>query len=183
MVKSFFDWKGHFWPSIDIDDYSQSPKNDILFHFKYFMDFIPTLFKNHQGYWYFLHPYTPMFIMLSPKQLDQIQPHLLFVLSFDDLFPVNNFSVMSGLVFLGWTSTKQRIKCRAQGHNTVTQLVASLIGGVKSHQCVVWEFAMVPHWLHVSSLIFWGCPKQWILRVSQTLMMSNLCTVLTLMAI
>ena len=32
---------------------------------------------------------------------------------------VNNFSVMSGWVFLGWTSTKQRIKCLAQGHNAV----------------------------------------------------------------
>ena len=31
--------------------------------------------------------------------------------------PVNSFSVMSGWVFLGLTSTKQRIKCLAQGHN------------------------------------------------------------------
>ena len=44
---------------------------------------------------------------------------------FDGLFvlilssPVNNFSVMSGQVFLGLTSTKQRIKCLAEGHNTV----------------------------------------------------------------
>ena len=30
--------------------------------------------------------------------------------------PVNNYLVMSGPVFLGWTSTKQRIKCLAQGH-------------------------------------------------------------------
>ena len=29
---------------------------------------------------------------------------------------VNNFSVMSGWVFLGWTSTKQRNKCFALGH-------------------------------------------------------------------
>ena len=29
--------------------------------------------------------------------------------------PVNNFSVMSGQVFLDWTRTKQRIKCLAQG--------------------------------------------------------------------
>ena len=33
--------------------------------------------------------------------------------------PVNNFSVMSGQVFLVWTSTKQGIKCFAQGNNTV----------------------------------------------------------------
>ena len=34
--------------------------------------------------------------------------------------PVNNFSVMSIWVFLGWTSTKQGLICLAQGHNTVT---------------------------------------------------------------
>ena len=33
--------------------------------------------------------------------------------------PVNNFSEMSGRVFLCWTSTKQRKKCLAQGHNPV----------------------------------------------------------------
>ena len=40
-----------------------------------------------------------------------------------DLFlyvPVNNFSVMSGMVFLGGTGTKQCLMCLAQGHNTVT---------------------------------------------------------------
>ena len=31
--------------------------------------------------------------------------------------PVNNFSVMSNWVLLGLTSTKQKIKCLAQGHN------------------------------------------------------------------
>ena len=40
--------------------------------------------------------------------------------------PVNNFSVILGGVFLGWTSTKQRIKCLAQGHNTVTSLAMGL---------------------------------------------------------
>ena len=33
--------------------------------------------------------------------------------------PVNNFSVMQGLVFLGLTSTKQKIRCLAQGDNAV----------------------------------------------------------------
>ena len=33
---------------------------------------------------------------------------------------VNNFSVTSGCVFLGWTSTKQGLMCLAQGHITVT---------------------------------------------------------------
>ena len=37
--------------------------------------------------------------------------------------PVNNLnSVMSGWVFLGLTSTKQRIKCLAQGHKAVPQV-------------------------------------------------------------
>ena len=45
---------------------------------------------------------------------------VLFVLNF--YLPVNNFSVMSGWVFLGQTSTKQRInllKYPAQGHKAV----------------------------------------------------------------
>ena len=47
----------------------------------------------------------------------KLHVHLLFV--WFDYVLVNKFSVMSGQVFLGWTSTKQRIKCLAQGHNTV----------------------------------------------------------------
>ena len=34
--------------------------------------------------------------------------------------PVSNFSVVSGQVFLGLTSTKQGLMCLAQGHNAVT---------------------------------------------------------------
>ena len=34
-------------------------------------------------------------------------------------FQVNTFVVNSGQVFLGCTSTKQRIKCLAKGHNVV----------------------------------------------------------------
>ena len=34
----------------------------------------------------------------------------------------NKFSVMSGWVFLVWTSTKQGLMCLAQGHNAVTQV-------------------------------------------------------------
>ena len=33
---------------------------------------------------------------------------------------VNNLSVTSGGVFLGWTSTKLGLMCLAQGHNAVT---------------------------------------------------------------
>ena len=52
------------------------------------------------------------------------KPHILSIFHnlfvwFDSFHPVNIFSVKSGRVFLGWTSTKQRIKCLAQGHNTV----------------------------------------------------------------
>ena len=32
--------------------------------------------------------------------------------------PANNFSAMSGKVFLGWTSTKLGLMCLAHGHNT-----------------------------------------------------------------
>ena len=39
---------------------------------------------------------------------------------------VNNFSVVLGQVFLGRTSTTQRIKCLAQGHKTVTLPAVSL---------------------------------------------------------
>ena len=40
----------------------------------------------------------------------------MFIYLFDFILyvPVSNFSVMSGLVFLDWTSTKQRIECLAQ---------------------------------------------------------------------
>ena len=43
----------------------------------------------------------------------------LFVLILYLNIPVNNISVMSLRVFLGWTRTKQRINCLAQGHNAV----------------------------------------------------------------
>ena len=36
--------------------------------------------------------------------------------------PVKSFPVMSGQVFLGLTSTKQRIKFLAEGHNTVAPM-------------------------------------------------------------
>ena len=45
---------------------------------------------------------------------------------FDLIFyvPVNNFSVMSGRVFLGWNSTKHGLMCLAQGHNAVMPVSA-----------------------------------------------------------
>ena len=46
----------------------------------------------------------------------------LFVCLFDLVLyvPVNNFSIMTGPVFLCCTSTEQGLMCLAQGHNTVT---------------------------------------------------------------
>ena len=40
-----------------------------------------------------------------------------FIFSLILYVPVNNFSVMSGRVFLGLTSTEQGLICLAQGHN------------------------------------------------------------------
>ena len=37
--------------------------------------------------------------------------------------PFNNFSAISGRVFLGSTSTKQRVMCFAQGHNELNAVV------------------------------------------------------------
>ena len=49
--------------------------------------------------------------------------------------PVNNLnSVMSEQVFLGLTSTKQRIKCLAQGHNAVPQVKREPESGLKTNR-------------------------------------------------
>ena len=50
------------------------------------------------------------------------RPSIYFFLfvSCDSLRPSQHFSVMAGWVFLGLTSTKQMVKCLAQGHNTVS---------------------------------------------------------------
>ena len=59
----------------------------------------------------------------SPTPLDYVQwtiPNLLVLFGLNLYCPVNNFSVMSGLIFMGLTSTKQGLLCLAQGHNTVT---------------------------------------------------------------
>ena len=39
--------------------------------------------------------------------------------------PVNGVSVMSGWIFLARTSTKQRIKCFTEGHNTMPPPIAA----------------------------------------------------------
>ena len=40
--------------------------------------------------------------------------------------PVIHYSVMSGCIFLGWTSSKQRTKCQSQIHYTVPQWGSNL---------------------------------------------------------
>ena len=49
--------------------------------------------------------------------------------------PVNNFSVILGRLFLGLTSTKQGLKCLAQGHNEVTlmRLELTTLGSQVKH--------------------------------------------------
>ena len=65
------------------------------------------------------YPYVLLELILLGFVLRTRQyPYVLLELTL--YIPVNNFSVMFGFVFLDWISTKQRIKCPAQGHNTVT---------------------------------------------------------------
>ena len=67
------------------------------------------------------------FSRLHSQSLNNVNEHafLTLMLHFLDFFvfilytPVNNFSVMLGWVFLGLTSTKQRIECLAQEHKAV----------------------------------------------------------------
>ena len=56
------------------------------------------------------------FWFYTVKQYDQ----MLYLFDLILYIPVNHFSVMSWRVFLGWTSTKQRIKSLAQEYITVS---------------------------------------------------------------
>ena len=60
---------------------------------------------------------TLIMLYLGSRGMD----HVIFV-CVDALYPSQHFSAMSGRfpVFLGWTTSKQWIKCLAQGYNTVT---------------------------------------------------------------
>ena len=60
---------------------------------------------------------SPEHRCLRHTQSMDVDFFVLFMLILD--VPVNSFSVMSGQVYLCCTSTKQRIKCLAQRHNTV----------------------------------------------------------------
>ena len=66
---------------------------------------------------------TPHHLQMAKncKELPSMQ-RVMFCLFvwFDSLRPINNLSVIKGLVFLGWTSTiKARINALAQGHKAV----------------------------------------------------------------
>ena len=62
------------------------------------------------------------FVVRKPvfRVSDQVRCKHDFLFDYILYVPVNNFTVISGQVFLGWTSTKQGKMCLAQGHNTVT---------------------------------------------------------------
>ena len=49
--------------------------------------------------------------------------HVFFCFDLILYIPFNKFSVISGRVFLGLTSTKQRVMCFAQGHNALNAVV------------------------------------------------------------
>ena len=72
--------------------------------------------------------------ILTESTYYQISCYMWFVFC----VPVNISSVMSGRVFLGWTSTKQGLICLDQGHNAVPPMrlqPATLQSWVMSH-CV-----------------------------------------------
>ena len=83
------------------------------------------------------------------------------------------FLVMLRWVFLGWNSTKQRIKCLAQGHNTVTLLV------VRYEQATLWSpvkyytnWATALHWYTIVLLFL--IQKDFTLLNGMSLQGSNL---------
>ena len=76
--------------------------------------------------------------------------------------PVNNFSVMSGWVFMGWTSTKQWIKCLVSASSltwTSNPPIPSLTLYWLSH-CAQW---MLP-WHHCWNVTLWCYPLTSLLK-------------------
>ena len=69
--------------------------------------------------------------------------------------PVNNCSVMSWRVFLGCTSTKQRIKCLAQRHNTVLSVRPSFSSQVLYH----WATALLNCYWYYVYFFLWKTQK------------------------
>ena len=60
-------------------------------------------------FWFLLYNYQIILFLIWFDLFDLIHLH-----------PINSLSVMKGLVFLAWTSTKLGFMHLAQGHNTVT---------------------------------------------------------------
>ena len=90
-----------------------------------------------------------------------------FCVDVDTLCPSQQFWVMSGgfPVFLGWTSTKQRIRCLAEGHNTM--FILCTIAYWKFHWSeegvmpTCWEGPVwIPIWTGPSLGSLWG-PIRW----------------------
>ena len=82
--------------------------------------------------------------------------------------PVNNLSVKSGQVFLGWTSTKLGLMCLAKGHNAVmpvrlkpaalrSQVKHSTTEPLHSHRFLVKYNPISPSFDHLGSWYhFWS---------------------------
>ena len=74
--------------------------------------------------------------------------------------PVNKLSVMSGRVFLGWTSTKQGLMCLAQGQNAVTPVrpkPATPLSRVKDSTLSHWLPILNPFTLILPKFLSWNC--------------------------
>ena len=69
--------------------------------------------------------------------------------------PVNNFSVMSGQIFLGWTGTKQGLMCLAQGHNPVMTVRLELATPRSRVKHSTTEFPNMDRWAHYTQW-FWN---------------------------
>ena len=73
------------------------------------------IFKMHSENLPLLRQTIWTLISLLPWERSDLGSYCLFDLIL--YVTVNTFSVMSGWVFLGWTSTRQKIKCPSQRHN------------------------------------------------------------------
>ena len=82
----------------------------------------------------FQHVFTVL--QFIPKYGSSLQCTRVLVFVLILYVPVNNFSVMSGWTFMGWTSTKQRMDCIAQGHSA-----AVVWWAVISYSCPSWKDA------------------------------------------
>ena len=78
-----------------------------------------------------------------------------FICLFDLIIyvPVNNLSVISGQVFLGWTSTNQGLMCLAQGHNAVTSVRLKPTALGSCHESSTLPLSHCAPWLVVIHLI------------------------------